>query len=99
MVFVDTARYAATSLTLSSVRNLSAESSVNGAKICEALESAAAPSRVIATGCESLPRGGSASFGLRSRGPQVRLLPGAPFQHAGNQALLEAASETVRAPS
>src|SRR5207244_1685508 len=44
----------------------------------------AAPSRVVATGCESLPRGGSASSGLRSRGPGVRLPPGAPPQRREN---------------
>ena len=47
-------------------------------KICEALESRAAPSRVVATGCESLPRGGSASSGLRSRVSGVQIPPGAP---------------------
>jgi hypothetical protein len=39
-VAVETRRYAATSLTVSNVRNLSAESSVNGAKTCETLEPA-----------------------------------------------------------
>jgi len=78
MVFVDTAKYAATSLTLSSVRNLSAESSVNDAKTCDCLESKPAASRVVASGCEALLLPGQASSGLRSRGPQVRLLPGAP---------------------
>src|SRR6266436_896308 len=79
MVFVDTAKYAATSLTLSSVRNLSAESSVNDAKTCDCLESEPPSSRVVASGCEALLLPGQASTGLRSRGPQVRLLPGAPI--------------------
>jgi hypothetical protein len=43
-VLVDTRRYAATSLTVSSVRNLSAEPSVRGAKTCDSVES-----KVVAT--------------------------------------------------
>src|SRR5882762_6392137 len=78
MVLVDTARCAATSLTLSSVRNLSAESSGNDAKTCDSLEFEPGSSRVLASGCEAQLFPGCASSGLRSRGPQDRLLPGAP---------------------
>jgi len=76
-VLVHTWRYTGTSLTVSSVRNLSAESSVNGAKTCESLESAPASSRVVARGCEALLLAGTGSSGLRSRGPQVPLPAGA----------------------
>src|SRR5437660_3864728 len=80
-VSVDTWRYAATSFTVSSVRNLSAESSVNDAKACDCLESKPAASRVVASGCEALLLPGCASSGLRSRGPGVRLLHARPRQH------------------
>ncbi len=77
-VLVDTWRYAATSLPVSSVRNLSAESSVNDAKTCDAVESEARSSRVVASGCEALLLPGQASSGLRSRWPGVQVPPGAP---------------------
>ena len=41
------------------------------------LESESASSRVVASGCEALLLPRRASSGLRSRGAQVRLLPGA----------------------
>src|SRR5438132_389798 len=45
--------------------------------------------------CSGTPRGGRGCQ-LRSRGPQVRRLPGAPLQLGGNQAVLEAAPEADR---
>ncbi len=42
----ETRKYVATSLTVSSVRSLSAESSVNGAKACDCLNSELPSSRV-----------------------------------------------------
>jgi len=47
-VAVETRRYAATSLTVNSVRNLSAESSVKSANACDCLDSEAPSSRVVA---------------------------------------------------
>src|SRR5262249_11935118 len=72
---------------------------MNGAKICDVLESAAPPSRVVATRCEALLLLGQASSGLRSRGPGVRLPPGAPAEQGGNQGDLEVAPEALRATS
>ena len=77
-VSVDAWRYAATPFTVSSVRNLSAESSVNDAKACDCLESKPAASRVVASGCEALLLPGCASSGLRSRWSGVQVPPGAP---------------------
>ena len=53
-IFVDTWRYAAASLTVSNVRNQSAESSANGAKACDCVDSEAPSSRVVARGCKAL---------------------------------------------
>ena len=66
-VAVETRRYAATSLTVSSVRNLSAESSVKDAKARDCLDFEPPSSRVVASSCEALLLLGRASSGLRSR--------------------------------
>jgi hypothetical protein len=53
-VFVDTGKHAATSRTLNSVRNLSADSSANGAKTCHSVESTRAvvkAKRTVANRC------------------------------------------------
>ena len=59
----------------------------------DCVEARARSPSVVARACDSVLPGAQAPLGLRSRGPEVRLLSGAPLQRLGNYWVLEEAPE------